>query len=320
MSRSFHRQFFLPLMLLVGAGASVTLRAQGLPTPASPAAVAESTNLPVLQSPLVLFRELLTNTPAQQAQRLASWPAEKRARLLAKIREYEAMTPAARKQSLAATDLHWYLQQFLLNSPTNQAIQLSQVPAPYQQMVGDRLTLWKILPPPLQQDVLAHDTTREFFLMGSRTTMSNVPPQIVPPPLRNELIRLDALQPEQRWQTYVHFQNFFELTVDEKNAVLNALPESERQQFEKTLKSLERLPREQRVAALRSLSQLAGLTVAQRSELFDKMGRWKQLSPEEQQLWQKLDVHFPPLPPVPPPLPPRFPPLPGMPLATNPSR
>jgi hypothetical protein len=320
MSRVFQRQLVLPLMLLIGAGATVILHAQGVPTPAPASPAATSTNLPVVHSPLVLFTNLLAMNAAQQAQRLASWPAQKRARLLAKIREYDAMSPAARKESLGATELHWYLQQFLLNSPTNRTIQLSQVPAPYQQMVSDRLTLWKMLPPPLQQDVLAHDTTREFFLMGSRTTISNVPPQIVPPPLQAELIRLDALQPEQRWQTYAHFQNFFELTADEKQAVLNTLPESERQPFKKTLASLERLPREQRVAALRSLSQLAGLTAAQRSELFDKMSRWKQLSPEEQELWQKLDVHLPPLPPLPPPLPPRFPPLPGMSLATNPSR
>jgi hypothetical protein len=298
------------------------VRGQAVPTPvsASATAVTESTNLPVLQSPLVLFRELLTNTSAQREQRLASWPAEKRARLLAKIREYKAMTPSAQEQSLGATELHWYLQQFLLNSPTNQAVGLSQVPVLYRQMVSNRLTLWKMLPPPLQQDVLAHDTTREFFLMGSHTTMSNVPSQIVPPPLRDELIRLEGLGPEQRRQTYVHFQDFFELTADEKQTILDALPAAERQQFEKTLADLERLPREQRVAALRSLGQLAGLTDAQRSELFDKMSQWKQLSAEERQLWQKLDVHLPPLPPLPPPLPPQFPPLPGLSLATNPSR
>src|ERR1700722_15758638 len=312
MSRSFHCQLILPLMLFASASVSVSLHAQGVPTPLPSGAGAESTNLPVLQSPLVLFRELLTNTPAWQAQRLASWPAEKRARLLAKIGEYQAMTHEAREQSLGATELHWYLQQFLLNPSTNHPIQLSQVPVLYRQMVSNRLTLWKMLPPPLQQDVLAHDTTREFFLMGSRTTVSNVPPEIIPPPLRNELIRLDALQPEQRWETYAHFQNFFELTAEEKKSVLDAVPAAERQQFEKTLAGLERLPRDQRLAALRSLCQLATLTAAQRDDLLYKMGRWKNLSPEEQQLWQRLDPHLPPLPPLPPPLPTRFPPLPGL--------
>ena len=320
MSRSFHRQLVLPLMLLVGTGANVTLRAQAVPTPATipAAAVTESTNLPVLQSPLVLFRELLTNTSAQRGQRLASWPAEKRARLLAKLREYEAMTPSAQEQSLRATELHWYLQQFLLNSSTNHPIQLSQVPEFYRQMVSDRLNLWKILPSPLQQDVLAHDTTREFFLMGSRTTISNVPPQIVPPPLRDELIRLEGLGPEQRWQTYAHFQNFFELTADEKQSILEALPAAERLKLERTLASLELLPREQRVATLRSISQLARLTDEQRAQLLYKITRWRMLSPEEQQIWQKLDVHLPPLPPLPPPLPPQFPPLPGLSATTNP--
>ena len=318
MSRFFHRQLGLPLALLLFVEASAWLRAQ------PPVAATNTASAPVLQPPLAFFRELLALTTAQREQHLAQWTPEKRARLLAKISEYEAMTPSAREESLTATELHWYLQQFLLKSSTNSGIELSQVPEPYQKMVSDRLNMWKILPPPLQQEVLAHETTRDFFLLGARTrtNFNNVPWQIIPPPLRQELVRLDVLPPEQRQQTYAHFQSFFELTADEKKAVLNTLPAIERQQLEKTIADLNHLPPEQRNLALRSLGQLAGCTEQQRSEFFKNLGRWKQLSPDEQQLWLKLASHLPPMPPIPPPMPPPpspAPPIPGLSSAARPS-
>jgi hypothetical protein len=231
------------------------------------------------------------------------------------------MTPAAREESLIATELHWYLEQFLPKSSTNSAVELSQVPEPYRQMVSDRLIQWKMVPPPLQQEVLAHETTRNFFLLGARAgTNMDVPLKIVPPPLRQELFRLDVLPPDRRQQSYTNFHNFFELTAAEKQAVLDALPGSERQQFEKTIADLNRLPAEQRELGLRSLSQLARFSDEQRSEFFKGMGRWKQLSLDEQQLWLKVGSHLPPMPPLPPPIPGRVPPLPGVSLATNPSR
>ena len=218
MSRLFHRRVCLPLTLLVCVDLSVSSHAQ--PTAALPSpTAAKASPLPILQPPLAFFRELLAMKPVEREQRLAQCPPEKRARLVAKISEYESMTPSEREESLIASELHWYLQQFLLKASTNAAIELSQVPEPYRKMVGDRLTLWKILPPPLQQEVLTHETTRDFFLLGARApAKSDVPPQIIPPPLRQAVLRLEVLPPSRRRQTYAHFQNFFELTAVEKQA------------------------------------------------------------------------------------------------------
>lgn len=284
-------------------------------TPAAPVPVAAATNgaARILPPPLAFFRELLAMSPAARQERLAPWPAEKRARLLAKVSEYESMTPQAREESMVATELHWYLQFFLPKPSTNPVVQLSQVPEPYRKMVEDRLTLWRILPPPLQQDALAHETTREFFLLGPNASL-NVPPQIVPPPLRQELVRLEDLAPEQRRQTYAHFQDFFALTATEKESVLQTLPAAEREETEKTIAELARLSPGQRSLALRSLAQIAGLTEKQRVEFIRNVGRWKQLSPEEQQLWIKMASHLPPMPPLPPPPMPPMPPPPIPPL------
>jgi hypothetical protein len=324
MNRFFHRRLFLPLMLLAVAGISVSLRAGPGAAPA-PAASAATVDLPVLQPPLKLFRDLLAMTPAQRQQHLAQWTPEKRARVLAKLREYEAMTPAAREESLKTTELHWYLQHFLSNDSTNNNIQLSQVPEPYRQMVSDRLNVWKILPPQIQQDVmeheaardtfserlavwkilppqlqqeiLAHENTRDFFLLGNRVSASaEVPPQIIPPPLKQELIRLDSLQPGQREQAYANFENFFALTASEKKDVLVSLSAAERRQFAKTVADLEQLPREQRELRLHAISRLAGLSDQQRMQFFNSVSRWKQLSPVEQKLWIEVASHLPPPP------------------------
>jgi hypothetical protein len=318
MIRFFHRQPLMSLILLMCASVSIPLRAQVSNSP--PTAAPAVTTAPVLRSPVVFFRELLAMTPAQREQPLAQWPPEKRARLLAKIKEYENMTPQTREESLAATELHWYLQQFLPDSSTNHDVQLSQVPEPYRKMVSDRLTLWQILPPPIRLEVLAHETTRDFFLLGKRADIgTNVPLAIIPPPLRQELVRLDVLPPQERQQTYSHFQSFFELNATEKQAVLDTLPATERQRLEKTIQALDHLPREKREQALKSLGELAGLTDEQRREFLINMGRWKQLSPDEQQLWLKLATLLPPMPPLPPPIPPRPPTLPALSIATNPS-
>jgi hypothetical protein len=320
----FQRRLYLPLMLLAVAGISVSLRAEPGANLA-PAATATTADLPVLQPPLKLFRELLAMKPAQRQQQLAQWMPEKRARVLAKLSEYEAMTPAAREQSFRTTELHWYLQHFLSNDSTNNNIQLSQVPEPYRQMVSDRLAVWrilppqvqqdvmeheaardtfsdrlavwKILPPQLQQEILAHENTRDFFLLGNRVSASaEVPPQIIPPPLRQELIRLDSLQPGQRQQAYANFESFFALTASEKKDVLDSLGAAERQRFEKTVADLEQLPREQRELRLHAISRLAGLSDRQRLQFFNSVSRWKQLSPVEQKLWIEVANHLPPPP------------------------
>jgi hypothetical protein len=313
MTRPLHRRLYLPLILLLCASLPALLRAQ--PSNSSAPAPVPAPSALVLQPPLKFFRELLAMAPAERERQFAIWPPAKLPALRAKIREYEAMTPQAREESLTATDLHWYLQLFFQPASTNSVVQLSQVPEPYRQMVSERLTQWKMLPPPMRQEVLAHESTRDFFLVGSRAQTNIVAPQMIPPPLRLELLRLDELPPEQRRQTYANFRNFFELTVSEKQAVLNALPADQRQKLEKTISGIDRLPREQRDLALRTLNQLAGFTDEQRGEFFKNMGRWKQLSPDEQQLWLKLANLLPPLPPMAP----RPPPLPILSRATNPS-
>lgn len=329
MSRFVHRPLCLHLTLFVLAGVAVVARAQPLPVSAPSAGISSAK---VLQPPLAFFRELLAMNPEQREKRLAQTSAEKRAALTAKLAEYEAMTPEERNQTLSATELYWYLQLFIITPPTTNAssIQLSQVPEAYREAVSNKLDQWKILPPELKKEVLTHETTRDFFLLGVRAPAAGnaqvqaaVPPQIIPPPLRQELLHLEVLPPELRKQAYARFESFFELSAAEKRAVLNTLPADERQQIQKTMEGLDGMSPKQRETALKSLSQVADLSDEQRHNFIKNFGRWRQLSPDEQRLWLKLASLLPPMPPLPPAMTPPMPQagsLPNLSSATNPSR
>jgi hypothetical protein len=84
--------------------------------------------LPHLKSPVDLFRELLAMTPAGRENYLTNRPPGIRARILAKVREYEALDPNERELRLRATELRWYLLPLLHESPTNRAAQLAAIP------------------------------------------------------------------------------------------------------------------------------------------------------------------------------------------------
>jgi len=269
----------------------------------------------MVQPPLAFFRELLAMPAPLREERLAKWPAEKRERLRVKITEYQAMTPEAREQSLVATELHWYLQQFLRKPAATPAIELSQVPEPYHKFISDRLTLWTMLPPPLQAQALEHESTRDFFLLGARTATRNSGPPL-PPILRAELLRLDGMANDQRRRTYMNFESFFDLTAAEKKAVLETVPSTERQQLESTIAGLDRLTREEREKALLALAQVAGLGRSQQEEFIRNLARWNRLAPEEKEVWIQVTTHFPPMPPLPPPVPPLPPPMPPLPSVT----
>ena len=71
------------------------------------------------------FRQLLAMTPDERDNFLTNRPPEIRARILAKVGEYEALDPNERELRLRATELRWYLMPLLRESPTNRAVQLA---------------------------------------------------------------------------------------------------------------------------------------------------------------------------------------------------
>jgi hypothetical protein len=97
------------------------------------------------------------------------------------------------------------------------------------------------------------------------------------------------------------FNRFFELTPKEKQQTLKTLSAAERAAMEKTLKSFEKLPPQQRLQCIRNYAKFAGMSAAERKEFLENAEKWSQMSPKERQSWRDLVTHVPMMPPVPPP-------------------
>jgi hypothetical protein len=186
------------------------------------------------QSPVTLFRQLLAMTPRERETFLSNRPPEIRARILAKVNEYEAMDPDERELRLRATELRWYLLPLMRDSPSNRAVALAQVPADMRELVQSRLDEWSILPPQLQQEFLENERAMRYF---AHLDVSNNPSLLKIAPPGSEMARWYAMNEAQRKQIAASVNQFFELTPDEKQTALNTLSDTERKQMEKTLQS-----------------------------------------------------------------------------------
>ncbi len=286
MSRACQPIFFLAAAALIFAA-----HAQNPSLPAKPAPRLNSSAPPPLpptvQSPVAFFRQLLAMSPAERNQSLTNRSPDSRARILAKVREYQALGPDERELRLRATELRWYLMPLLRSPAAERAARLAQVPPDFRELARTRLAQWDLLPPPLQREFLANDKTLHYF---AHLDTPNPP----------------APNPEQQ-QIAEQFNQFFELTPAERQQTLGLLSEAERAQMEKTLKSFEQLPPAQRRECVRNYAKFAGMSRDERAEFLKSAESWSKMSPSERQTWRDLVAHVPMLPPAPPPM---LPPVP----------
>jgi hypothetical protein len=321
MIRSWQVRCWLAAVFAVGQFAAFQLIAETVTNvPAPQKLFSAPTNLslppvPHLKSPVNLFRELLALTPAERENSLTNRPLGIRDRILAKVLEYEALDPNERELRLRATELRWYLLPLLHESPTIRAARLAQVPDDLRDLVKTRLDLWNILPPPLQQEFFESERALRYFTHVDSPNNPPMPP--IPPgrgrhhgPQDNDVARWNALPEDQHQKITAQFNQFFELTPEEKQETLNTLSYAERQQMEKTLETFGKLPPAQRFTCIRAFAKFAGMNAVEKREFLKNAERWSQMSPKERQTWRDLVVNvpqWPPLPPgmmMPPPLPP----------------
>jgi hypothetical protein len=274
--------------------------ATGAPKPVKLLSAATSTSATnaIARSPVDFFRQLLAMSPDDRENFLTNRPPEIRARILAKVAEYEALDPDDRELRLRATELRWYLLPLLQESPTNRAARLAQVPDDLRELVQSRLQQWTILPPPLQQEFLDNEGALDYF-----TTMdvSNRPADNSGRgPGGTDRARWDALPENERRMITAQFNLFFTLTDDEKQKTLNALSDAERQQMENTLKSFDKMPPTQRAECVNAFTKFASMNALEKSEFLKNAARWSEMSPAERQAWRDLVVHVPQWPPLPP--------------------
>jgi Protein of unknown function (DUF3106) len=280
--------------------------------------VSTATNFmpPVLQprSPVEIFRQLLAMSPQERVNYLANRTPENRKRILAKLSEYQALTPDERELRLRATELRWYLLPLLKESPADRDTRLAQVPDALRGLVKSRLAQWDALSPQSRREFLDNERTLHYF--------SHVDPTNAPSagarergPSDAEQAHWQALTADERQRITTRFNQFFELTPDEKQKALNALSVAERAQMEKALEAFDKLPRAQRIQCVQAFTKFASMTTQDRADFLKNAARWSQLPPQERQAWRDLVAQVPLWPPLPPALM-RPPPLPPTPSAT----
>ena len=273
------------------------------------------------RSPVDFFRQLLAMSPAERGQFLTNKPPEIRAKILAKVREYQMLDPDERELRLRATELRWYLMPLLREPTTNSVAQLERVPEDLRPLVEARLRQWDILPPPMKQEFLDNERALRYF---THVDATNDAPEHHHrhAPSDDEQARWSALPGNEQQRIAAQFNQFFDLTPEEKQKTLNTLSAAERAQMEKTLLTFGKLPPMQRVRCIRAFAEFAKMSPADRADFLKNAQRWSQLSPKERQTWRDLVAQVPEWPPlpsalIPPPLPPRMPPRPHLLVATN---
>jgi hypothetical protein len=267
-----------------------------------PLSAGNSTNAATqAHSPVDLFRQLLATPPDEREKFLTNRTPEIRARILAKAGEYEALDPDDRELRLRATELRWYLEPLLRETPTNRVARLAQVPEGLRELVNTRLQEWMILPPPIQEEFLANEHTLAYFSqIDPRTVSLAIPGNGAHATLsEDEQARWNALSANQRRQVTAQFNHFFELTPDEKQMTLNTLSDAERRQMEKTLQSFDQMPPEQRAECVNAFAKFASMDALERAEFLKNAARWSEMSPAERKAWRDLVVNVPQWPPLP---------------------
>jgi hypothetical protein len=261
--------------------------------------------VPQIPSPVAMFRRLLGMTvPERESFLNTNRAPEMRAALRAKIKEYLAMDPDDRELRLRATELRWQLIPLLRTAPADRGPRLALVPDDLAPLVKSRLAEWDQLPPSLQQEFLANDHTLHYFAHVETTNNTDA----------------DSAAAVQREKIARQFDQFFELTPEEKQKTLKTLSTTERAQMEQTLQAFTKLTGTQRIQCMRAFTQFAELKPAERAEFLKNAERWAQMSPKERQTWRDLVARVPKWPPVPSHIANLMPPPPGRPranMATN---
>jgi len=268
---------FYRLLCFVMAFGSVGGFAQTNPVVSAPV----TPPVPLIRSPVDSFRALLLMPSAERREQMATRPSEVQQKLVAKVREYQALSPDERELRLKATELRWYLKPLLTLPATNRAKQLELVPENLRELVGARINQWDKFPPAVQQMMLTNEAAPDYIVTGRSTST---------PPLPTEALRVHLKS---------RFSRLFELTATEQAVVLATLSEAERKQMEKTLLAFESLTTEQREQCIVSFARFRSMSAQEQQDFLKNAERWSQMTAEERQSWREVVSRAPRVPPLP---------------------
>ena len=299
------RDFIKPLLTCVVLACLVML-AQAQPQP--PVVTGADTlppSPPGMKSPVNFFRGLLKMSDAEREQALTNRAPEVRERLLAKVREYQALPPSPRELRLKMTELRWCIVPLMRAAPAQRTSLFTNVPPHLRQLVTDRLECWDLLPPGAQEEVLGSELALDYF--------TQAPPEVTQQPellasltpaqrqtLEADIQRWQAMSAGERRKLFERVNRFFDLPPVGQEKALNTLSRTEREQMEATLDAFEKLPRSEREQCLRAFAEFAGMKAVERQQFLEKAKRWSAMSQGERDSWRDLVQKLPEMPPMPP--------------------
>ena len=254
------------------------------------------------KSPVALFRDLLAMTPAEREQAIANRPPGTQKRILEKLNEYELLPPDLRDLRLRETELRWCLRPLMDQPRANRTNLLAQVPQELRGEVENRLQIWDLLPPPLQDEWRDKDLIASYFAQMRSTSPEQVTNllKLIPPErravLEKGLGRWQAMSEDERQKALAGFNKIFELTPEEREKTLDTVSDEERKQMEQTLAAYEHLTPQQRAQCINSFEKFAKMSIVERQQFLKNAERWREMTPEERQKWRQLVTVAPMIP------------------------
>lgn len=257
-----------------------------------PGAGAPPPHPPLPTSPVATFRMLLATNEAGRTQWIAKWKPSQRELIEGKIAEFQRLPPPDREARLQTLQLRHYLPLLMRMPPAEWPGRIAFLPPGDQLLISNKLRTWIILPPPLRQDLLAHQQAISVFLFSGTGTAASNALQGLPPARQQELQRqfqsLNELPPERRAQTLAHFERFFELAPTEQARAMKRLKEAELAQMQQTVKTFTILPPPLQQQALLGFKKLADMPAADRAAFLQTAERWQKMTEAERERWRKM--------------------------------
>lgn len=287
-------------------------------------AVASTVHKIEVTSPVQYFRELLAMGPGERERALSKESAEKKQIILAKIKEYDWMSPDERELRLRMTQMRWYLVPLLKSSVAERVKLLSRIPSEDRPLIERRLRMWDQIPVQVQREFLENELHLGYLLKWHGSTAAERSRLLESFPsgrrekLERELDKWNSLPEERRNEMASRFNQFFELDEREKSKIIETLPQVDREQLQRAIKALEHIPADQRKQYLMAYNRFAEMSAEERKQFLKNAERWETMPETERNAYREL-VRRAPAPPLPPPLGevrPPFPP-PGTPIAST---
>jgi hypothetical protein len=254
------------------------------------------------KSPVALFRELLAMSPDQRREAISIRPPDVQKRILEKLTEYEILPGELRELRLRETELRWCLRPLMDEPRTNREALLARIPAELRAEVEDRLQMWDLLPPELQEQFKDNDLIADYFAQTRFATPEQLAAllQTLPSERRDALEKglesWKVMSEGQREQALAGFNRFFELTPEQKEKALGLVSDEERSQMEQTLAAYQHLSPAQRALCINSFEKFARMNIVERQQFLKNAERWREMLPEERQKWRELVTVAPIMP------------------------